>query len=493
MTRYLVSVVVAAFALSACDSQDVVAPDSEGTPSAMIAADAMSSTMASGLPALPGADALVEAGTRYIVQMKPNGAGSLAAEVEAAGGAVVFMHEATGIAVVSGLDASGAEALAASAAVTDVVMDELLAQSPPVGSSQPEAAFVQSPTDPAGAYFFPRQWHMRAIEADQAWAAGKLGSEDVTVAILDTGIDYLHNDLQGLVDLDRSISLVPADDAYVTAFFPGRHLVTDIGYHGTHVAATVASNGSVGAGVTSRTTLMGVKVCSVATGGCPSSAVIGGILHAVDNGADVINMSLGGFLFKEGRGQTVGFYNTLFNYARQNGVTVVVAAGNEMSDLDHYNNTTATINNVVYTLSPATFKTYCDATNVICVSATGPTNYSLTAWQNIDAPASYTNYGRSAISVAAPGGNASFVYAACSSSSLIIAGCRASGGYIVGIRGTSMASPHVAGLAALLVAEGYSPPQVRAVIQQSADDLGEPGTDPYYGKGRINVARALGL
>jgi subtilisin family serine protease len=69
----------------------------------------------------------------------------------------------------------------------------------------------------------------------------------------------------------------------------------------------------------------------------------------------------------------------------------------------------------------------------------------------------------------------------------------ATGNYILGMNGTSMATPHVTGLAALLVEDlGRNPGQIRARIQQSADDLGQPGTDPYYGKGRINVGQAVG-
>jgi serine protease len=68
------------------------------------------------------------------------------------------------------------------------------------------------------------------------------------------------------------------------------------------------------------------------------------------------------------------------------------------------------------------------------------------------------------------------------------------GSTIVGLSGTSMAAPHVSGLAALLVADGVThPAQIRARIERGADDLGEPGTDPHYGKGRINVPATLGL
>ena len=131
---------------------------------------------------------------------------------------------------------------------------------------------------------------------------------------------------------------------------------------------------------------------------------------------------------------------------------------------------------------------------------------------------------RSAISVAAPGGNAdaahnfapspwpwgndiaSWVWSYCSKTRLAVdakgkliqplalTAC-AAGNRITGYIGTSQASPHVAGLAALLVAElGHDQPSaIKAAIQNSTDDLGQPGTDPFYGHGRINVAKALGL
>jgi subtilisin family serine protease len=252
--------------------------------------------------------------------------------------------------------------------------------------------------------------------------------------------------------------------------------------------------------VTSRTTLMGVKVLG-RTGGGTVGSVLSGVLWAADHGANVANMSLGGGFSKVAGGSLVSLINRVFNYANRAGMLIVVAAGNESEDLDHNGNE---------------MKTYCDNVHVICVSSVGPA----TALLNQDAPAYYTNFGRSAISVAGPGGNAdaahgfpasarpwgndiaSWVWSYCSKTTIagltgtgvpILTACVA-GNRLTGFIGTSQATPHVAGLAASIMAEyGSSAVQTKQRIEKSAVDLGQPGTDPFYGRGRIDVARALGL
>ena len=467
-----------AFFAAACVENAPIAPATNiAAPSMQIAASA------SDVEMIPG---------QYFVMFKGNGIPeSFAGDVATRGGTIVSSHSKVGLAVVSGISDDAAAALSARTDVQAFEQDVAFSLDPmQLEVEAVPADIVASPAAPSTAFFFPRQWHMRAIGANSAWSAGMTGSSAVTVAILDTGIDYLHADLNGRVDLSRSVSFIPSDDAFLAANFPGRHVVSDLYFHGTHVAATVASNAFVAAGVTSRTTLFGVKVCN-RRGSCPGSAVLNGILYATDHGADIINMSLGGGFFKSGANGFGSIVNRIANYANQNGTLIVVSAGNETLDLDHF---------------PNLYKTYCDAPNVLCVAATGPTAQAGVngPWTNTDAPAVYTNIGRSAISVAAPGGSMnqaqtqaiSLVWAACSTTTTItsLLACRTSPTFVVGAVGTSMASPHVAGLAALIKAQtGANPAQLRAAIHQSADDLGQPGTDPFYGKGRINVARALGL
>jgi lantibiotic leader peptide-processing serine protease len=464
---------IAVVAIAACSDQPV-APDNNQTPS-------LSKTKA----AKPG-----ETG-RHIVSFSGHAPGNFASRVAALGGKLEWLNRDAGLATVAGLSANGAASLAKQPGIASVDQDFSFAIDLP--ASRPQAkrarAKVQSTNDPAAAFFFGLQWNMLAVHADEAWAAGKLGDSDVSVFLLDTGIDYLHADLAGLVDLTRSIDLlgtfdvdgVPFTEADTVAkYFPGRQPFTDLFFHGTHVGATISSNALVAAGVTSKSTLVAVKVCAYLNT-CPFSSVINGVLYAASNGADVINLSLGGGFVKPGNGRFVGVINKTFNYARSKGSTIVVAAGNAAADLDH--------------VGPV-FVTYCDTPGAVCVSATGPVSQvsDFGPWTDVDHFASYSNFGRSAINVAAPGGdNDSFVWAACSQTSLLIPDCAASPTFVVGLQGTSMAAPHVSGTAALLVAElGRKPGQIKQRIQQGADDLGKPGTDPFYGKGRLNVPGALG-
>ena len=489
---------VGGIALAGCSADTALDPSGA-------AATASRTASASMLSAAGDLDAGIAG--NYLVRFKGNAIPSdFAAKVASMGGEIIFAHAGVGIAAVSGLNGASADALAARSDVQAVDADAYTTLEQPADATVESAAVApESPTIPTAAYFFPWQWNMRAISAPTAWAAGALGSSTTRVGILDTGIDYLHPDLYGRVDLNASRSfLSAAENARVQANFPGANPIADLNYHGTHVAATVASNGLAAAGVTSKVTLVGLKVCAPGSaangyaGTCPTSGTLSAILYASDIGLDVINMSLGSSFqrvdasARGGNGPSfLATINRVMNYANRKGTLVVVSAGNSAIDLDHDGNG---------------YASYCSAAGVVCVSATGPTAPTQTnSFPNADELAYYSNYGRSSINVAAPGGNYTPVYAACSGFTIYppLKSCQSrfynptTGAWsasVVGLEGTSMAAPHVTGVAALIAGRvGHNPSQIQARLEQSADDLGQPGTDPAYGKGRVNLARAAGL
>lgn len=460
-------------ALSACSEAPLTEP--EPTLDRAAVADAGLATLVMEAPPV-----------RHVVVFNGKAPKDFEATVAELGGTIELNHP-IGIAVVSGLDPASAAALQGRVGARFVEENAEMELVEPAATELALELAPASPTDPTGASAYAQQWNMRQIHADAAWGAGRLGSEDVTVAILDTGIDDQIPDMVGRVDLSRSASFEPLDDLYAAYYHPGRHPSIDLHYHGTNVATQVASNAAIYAGVTSRTTLMSVKVCSF-LGGC--HGVIEGLLFAIDNGADVINMSLGGWFSKRAYPGNVAAYNAIMNYASQQGVTIVVSAGNDSNDLDRHHNIgverDADGNIIRRAHVPSIFATYCDARHVICVSAT----------RDNDLIAGYTNYGRSAIDVAAPGGYAGeWVRSICPPTTLRYNCVHPLPGwyYTIGVAGTSQAAPHVSGLAALAVEDvGREPAKVAAYIRNSADAIGG-GNTAHYGKGRINVARAVGV
>jgi subtilisin family serine protease len=434
----------------------------------------------------------------YIVMTKGNAFDKgFASKVEALGGTVRSMHNGSGIAVVTGLTPDAATSLSAVSGISEVDADAVVTvDQNRVLKADALAVASAAPVDPSHAQLFSWQWNMRDINAPAAWAAGKVGSKRVTVAIIDTGIDYDGLDLNGLVDLDRSVAITTFDDTLL-AKFPKRLPFTDFNDHGTNVASQVSSNAVGFAGVTAKTTLMAVKVLGQSGSGL-SSDVLNGILYAADNGADVANLSVGSTFARAGNHQFINVIKRVMNYAMRKGMLVVVAAGNAATDLDHNGDE---------------FDAYCDIQNVMCVSAVGP----VLPTGSPDVAAVYSNFGR-AVDVSGPGGNIgttlanwpwsnvfgpdniSWVWNVCSKTLIIVSQgvpitpC-AGGGSIDGFVGTSQATPHVSGLAASMVAQyGKNIPIIiRLLIEGSADDIAPRGKDPHFGWGRINVGRALGV
>ncbi len=293
------------------------------------------------------------------------------------------------------------------------------------------------PNDP----YFSYQWGLNNtrqtggeedadIDAPEAWTI-VTGTSNVMVAVIDTGVDYLHEDLSdGRVRTDIDKDYVNDDN----------NAIDDNG-HGTHVSGIIAAetNNDTGvAGVMWQAQILPLKVCD-SKGSCASDDVSSAIRYAADQGARVINMSLGSGHCSETMAEAV-------NYAYfDKGVTIVAAAGNNGGSIGY----------------PARFAP------VIAVGATDDSDHR----------ASFSSFGDD-LDVMAPG--------------VDILSTVPHNGYDF-LSGTSMASPHVAGVVGLLLSQRpqLTNSQIREILHESADDLGDKGRDDYYGYGRVNAYKAL--
>ena len=363
------------------------------------------------------------------------------------------------------------------------------------GLAVPATSAVEG--DPTAAQQFARQWNLRAIHAEAAWDVGELGSADVTVAVLDTGIDTQHPDLQGLVDLERSKSLIkksarcPVGDPGTPsgteedreAIARGLPKITDFHGHGTGVSGLISSNAVHLAGVTQKTTLIGVKVHDRGRRNC-LSIYLDAVKFAADNDADVIHMSFPLEFPKTDFPGAAERVNDVMEYAHRKGAVLVAAAGNDGRLID----------------PAADVFRFCVADHVICVSATGPptaADLNAPAW---DARAAYTNYGP-AIFVAGPGGTTASAdtqaWLVCAQHSLVMTGppslCRTAPHLVWRSTGTSFGAAATSGMLALLVDRigPERPDEIRRALSRSVEDLGDPGFDEVFGHGRIDVAEAL--
>jgi thermitase len=282
------------------------------------------------------------------------------------------------------------------------------------------------------------QWAWSKIQAYAAWDV-VTGTSSVKVAVVDTGIDNSHPDLPSLV---AQYDFVNNDT-----------VAEDDNGHGTHVAGTIGAGTNNGVGVAGshwNVGLMAAKVLDWSGSGTYAS-VANGIVWAADNGAMVINLSLGGSF-------NSSTLRSAVDYAWNKGAVLACAAGNSGSSARTY---------------PAAYS------NCIAVAATDEN----------DNKASFSNFGAKWVDVAAPGVRILSTLPDTAGFYLNTAY-----GFYTGydsMSGTSMATPHVAGLAALVWARGSCPTNscVRNKIETTADPI--PGTGQYWRWGRINAYKAV--
>jgi subtilisin family serine protease len=306
---------------------------------------------------------------------------------------------------------------------------------------------VVSPLTQVANFGGTRDWNVNAIGAPEAWAAGFLG-QGVTVAVVDTGVDLDHPDL--VSNLFVNPGEIPGngidddgngyvDDVHGYDFADDDSDPNDVGGHGTHVAGTIAAanNGFGATGIAHGATILPVRVLG-ASGSGSSFDVAAGIRYAADLGADVINLSLGG-----GYSRAI---QSAINYASSLGTFIVAAAGNEASSVPSF---------------PAQFSANYE--NVISVGA----------HQRSGSLARFSNrVGNSdSVQIDAPGVGIFSTYV---------------GGGYASLSGTSMAAPHVAGLAALTLSAN---PDLTS--QELRDLLATGVTDPVNGSDSLGTASTL--
>lgn len=278
-----------------------------------------------------------------------------------------------------------------------------------------------------------KSYAQEMLQMEEAWDY-TLGNPNVTIAVLDTGLNPQHIEFG-----------TPVTAGY--NFLDNTTNYRDDHGHGTHTAGIIAAqmNNSIGTvGICPLCSLIVVKVLNQNNYGTWSS-VSKGIVYAVDNGADIINLSLGSDESSRSIERAVA-------YAHENDVLIIAAAGNERSSADFY---------------PSAFA------NVIGVSAT----------DDYDEHWVLSNYGDN-IDLSAPG---YMIYSTGGEEHF------ADSGAFSYMTGTSMAAPHVAGIAGLLLSQdaNRTSAEIAEILFNTSDDLGEEGWDPQFGHGRVNAAQAL--
>ncbi|KRE21825.1 S8 family serine peptidase [Agromyces sp. Soil535] len=484
------------------------------------------------LTAAPAVAAPVQAATAtgatetYLVLYKANAVSkSSLSAVQAAGGTVVQTYPQIGVAVVASDRVGFADAVeaadasvqgAASTAGLGVALDDDEASA---DAAEPIEPGTPAPgDDPLGGW----QWDMDQISAPEARAING-GSTSVIVGDIDTGLDWSHPDLAANVDFSRSVSCVGGVPNQDPAAWMDDH------GHGTHTAGTIAAaKNDLGiVGVAPNVKIAGIKTSTI-DGLFYPEAVVCAFVWAAEHGIQVTNNSYFAdpwlFNCKNDPEQRAIWEaeRRAIKFAQQSGTVVVAAEGNQRDDLAH---TTGDVTSpddttpVTREISNACAVVPVEVPGVIGVTANGDQEFK----------SYYSSYGVGTADVVAPGGDRRFQITADPGAGRILSTWPASlpcvggilftsgGAQYCWIQGTSMASPHVAGIAALVVSTGVtSPGKVASIIQNTADpiacptdmsvyadfpalDNGAPqvcqggiGYNGFNGHGQVNALAAIG-
>ena len=403
----------------------------------------------------------------------------------------------TGVAIVDSANAAFAETVSASELVAVVGEDfawkglpsraEFLSGGGVVAPSSTTALAGGGGAEPSADPLESQQWDMRMIRTEEAHAL-QAGWNEVEVAVVDSGIDATHVDFVDPTGQVTNVDCLKSKD-FVVLVGPGVGTPVpcqDNLFHGTHVAGTIAAqaNGVGIVGVAPNVTLISVKVCDSAEGYCYASSSVAGIAYAGSIQAEVMNMSF--FTDDDEFRQSTELkcnsdpkqrafkeaVNRSIAYARSQGVTPVAAAGNSATDLGQSKTC-----DVVPTESPGVFS----------IVSLGPTGRI----------AGYSSYGKGTNMVSAPGGDGGIGTSWCNVQVFSTIPGQAYGCF----QGTSMASPHAAGVAALIVSQLGTlggdgdvlsdPDTVLDRLGRTAMDIGKYGYDRCYGWGRVDASRAV--
>lgn len=294
-------------------------------------------------------------------------------------------------------------------------------------NDKPSAITPQTTATPNDEFFQSHQWNLSHIKAERGWEITG-GTEDIIIAVLDTGIDTAHQDL--------SDKLIEGYNA-----FDESSDVSDEHGHGTHVAGitgAITNNVTGIAGVSWYNPIMPVKVLNEKGEGSLFE-IASGIHWATDHGAKVINLSLGD-------SESSTMLHDAIQYAYEHDVVLIAAAGND---------------NVAQPMFPAGY----------------PEVFSVSAVNEQREKAAFSNYGEH-IDVTAPGEHIPSTFP--------------DNNYVF-MSGTSMAAPHVAGLAGLIrsIRPELTNEEVMQLMRQTAEDIGPEGHDEFFGYGEINVTASL--